>query len=86
MLIVDDILTFPVRGLFWVFEEIYKAAEQECREDASAVKAELQQLYVMLETGQITEAEFEAQETQLLDTLDEIHERESLMQSEDEEE
>ncbi|MEW6350796.1 MAG: gas vesicle protein GvpG [Thermodesulfobacteriota bacterium] len=86
MLIVDDILTFPVRGLFWVFEEIYKAAEQELHQDAGAVKAELQQLYVMLETGQISEAEFEDRETELLDTLDQIHEREGSMRAEDEEE
>jgi type VI protein secretion system component VasK len=74
MLIVGDILAFPIRGLLWVFEEIYNATEQELRGEADGITAELQELYVMLESGQITEAEFDLLEAQLLDRLDEIHE------------
>ncbi len=70
MLLVDDILFFPVKGLFWVFEEIQKAAEEELKNDASAITSQLQQLYVMLESGSITEAEFDAREAELLDRLD----------------
>jgi len=70
MLLVDDILFFPVKGLFWVFDEIQKAAEEELKNDASAITSQLQQLYVMLESGSITEAEFDAREAELLDRLD----------------
>jgi hypothetical protein len=70
MLLVDDILFFPVKGLFWVFDEIQNAAEEELKNDASAITSQLQQLYVMLESGSITEAEFDAREAELLDRLD----------------
>ncbi len=70
MLLVDDILFFPVKGLFWVFDEIQNAAEEELKGDASAITGQLQQLYVKLESGSITEAEFEASEAELLDRLD----------------
>lgn len=70
MLLVDDILFFPVKGLFWVFDEIQKAAEEELKNDAGAITGQLQQLYVMLESGSITEAEFDAREAELLDRLD----------------
>jgi len=70
MLLVDDILFFPVKGLFWVFDEILNAAEEELKGDASAITGQLQQLYVMLESGAITEAQFDAREAELLDRLD----------------
>ena len=78
MLIADDILLFPFKGLLWVFEEIYNAAEQEIRDQADQITIELQRLYVLLEQGQITEAEFDRRESELLDRLDEIRESGSL--------
>jgi len=75
MLIVDDILTFPARGLLWVFQEIHDAAEQALRDEAGAITVELQQLYSMLENAQITEDEFDRREAELLDRLDELHEQ-----------
>ena len=74
MLLVDDILFFPVKGLFWVFDEIQKAAEEELKNDAGAITSQLQQLYVMLESGAITEAQFDAREAELLDRLDALQE------------
>ena len=74
MLLVDDILFFPVKGLFWVFDEIQKAAEEELKNDASAITSQLQQLYVMLESGTITETQFDAREAELLDRLDALQE------------
>ena len=70
MLIVDDILTFPMKGILWVFDEIHNAAEEELANDADAVTSQLQQLYVMLESGTITEAQFDAREAELLDRLE----------------
>ncbi len=59
MLIVDDLLTFPVKGLFWVFEKIRKAAEDEIESQGERITAELGELYMMLDTGKITEEEFD---------------------------
>lgn len=80
MLIIDDILTFPVRGLVWVFEEIKEAAEQELSHEADAITLELQQLYALFEGGKITEAEFDQREGQLLDRLDRVQESGSIIE------
>lgn len=76
MLIVDDILAFPIRSILWIFREIHKAAQSELENEGEAVTARLSELYMMLETGRITEAEFDAEEKKLLDRLDRIHESE----------
>jgi hypothetical protein len=75
VLIIDDILLSPVKGLLWIFEEIQDAAEQELHNESDAITAQLQQLYILLESGEITEAEFDRQEGELLDRLDAISER-----------
>jgi hypothetical protein len=72
MLIVDDILLSPFISVFWIFREICKAAQQEMVNEAEAITAELGYLYMMLETGKITEAEFDAREQVLLDRLDQL--------------
>jgi len=79
MLLVDDILLSPFKGLLWIFEEIHNAADQELHNESDAITAQLQQLYTLLETGKITEAEFDRQENELLDRLDAIHERASFI-------
>lgn len=72
MLLVDDVLLSPFHGLLWVFRKIHEAAQEEIAGKAEAISAELSELYMMLETGRITEAEFEARERVLLDWLDAI--------------
>jgi len=72
MLIVDDLLAAPFRGLLWVMKEIVEAAEQESEAEADQIRDELRELYMLLETGQISEDEFDEQEGPLLDRLDEL--------------
>ncbi|MFA5111275.1 MAG: gas vesicle protein GvpG [Desulfobaccales bacterium] len=74
MLLIDDILTFPIKGIFWIFKEIHNAAQQEQEGEADRITARLTELYMMLETGQITETEFDAQEKELLDRLEQLQE------------
>ena len=59
MFLLDDIFLAPFKGLVWVFEEVRDAAEQELANDADLITIQLQQLYTMLESGQMTEAEFD---------------------------
>ena len=70
MLIVDDILLFPMRSIFFIFRETCNAAQQESLNEAEAIRTELSELYMMLETGAITEDQFDAEEEELLDRLD----------------
>ncbi|MBM4285539.1 MAG: gas vesicle protein GvpG [Deltaproteobacteria bacterium] len=72
MFLVDDILLSPVKGVLWVFREIHDAAQQELAGESDAVTAALSELYMRLDTGQITEEEFDAQEKVLLDRLDRL--------------
>jgi hypothetical protein len=72
MFLVDDILLSPVKGVLWVFREIHDAAQQELAGESEAITAALSELYMRLETGQITEEEFDAREKALLDRLDRL--------------
>jgi hypothetical protein len=72
MFIFDDLLLSPMKGVLWVFREIHDAAEQELAGEGEAITAALTELYMKLETGHISEAEFDAQEKILLDRLDRL--------------
>lgn len=74
MLIVDDILLSPVRSILWVFGEVCHAAQEELGSEADRIKTELTELYMMLETGRISEEEFDSREKVLLDRLDQLKE------------
>jgi len=71
MLLVDDILLFPIKGIFYVFRQIHNAAEEEFL-DEEGISNQLSELYMMLDTNKITEEEFNEKEGILLDRLDEI--------------
>ncbi len=83
MFLLDDILLFPVKGVASLGQKILDAAQQEFANEAEAVRTQLSELYLMLETGKITEAEFDAQEKELLDRLDAIEARGSEAEEED---
>ncbi len=83
MLLVDDLLLAPIHGLLWIFGRISDAAQEEILGEADAITEELRDLYMMLETGSITEGEFDARERTLLDRLEAIRERESERDEED---
>jgi len=68
---LDDILLAPVQGLVWIAEQIQEQADKE-RMDEEGVKRQLTELYMLLETGQISEEEFERQEEELVDRLEAI--------------
>jgi hypothetical protein len=72
VLLVDDILFSPVRGLFWIFREIHKAAQEEIVNEADSITQQLRNLYMQLETAQISEQQFDEQEKVLLDRLDQV--------------
>jgi len=71
-LIIDDILLFPFKGIMWVFKELHDAALQEVENSSEQITAQLGELYMMLETGRITEDEFAAAEKELLDRLEQL--------------
>ncbi len=72
MLLVDDLLLAPFKGLLFVLREVARAAEEEQAGDERAAMAELAALHRSLEDGRLTEAEFDLRETPLLERLDRI--------------
>ena len=69
MFLLDKLLTTP---LLWIAKEINEAVQKEKAGESEAITQSLSELYMRLETGKITEEEFEAEEKQLLDRLDAI--------------
>ncbi|MBI3265210.1 MAG: gas vesicle protein GvpG [Acidobacteria bacterium] len=78
MLLVDDLLLAPFSGLLWVAEKVHDTAREEMAHEADAITEQLRQLYLMLEAKQITEADFDARERELLDRLDGIQRQREL--------
>lgn len=85
MIIIDDLVTWPFSGLLWIVQEISNAASEDRLAEADALRGELRLLYVDLERGAITEADFDRKESQLLDQLDRIEEAIRAENSENEE-
>lgn len=77
MFLIDNILLSPVHGLMAIFREVQKAAQKEIESEAETVRAQLCDLYLLLETKQISEDAFDDQERLLLDRLDVIEARHS---------
>ena len=75
MLLVDDILCSPFSSILWVFREISKIAHEELDGEGQLINEQLRLLYMELETGRITEQQFDAEEKLLLDRLDAIDKR-----------
>lgn len=73
MIIIDTLLAAPLRGLMFVLEKIDEAVQKEVEGEERAVMAELSALHGALDSGAITEAEFELREQKLLDRLDGLH-------------
>lgn len=73
MLLVDDILFSPFKSLSYIFKQIHKAAEDEFLNEEN-ITVQLSELYMMLETGKITEEEFDKKESELLNRLEQIEE------------
>ena len=77
MFIIDDILFSPVRGIIWIFRAMHNAVQEELENESESITNELSELYMMLETGKISETEFDDREKELLDRLDEIQDQET---------
>ncbi len=67
-------LTGPLRGLLWLAEQLRDQAERELF-NPDRIRQQLTELELQLDLGQISEEEYEAAETALLDQLRHLHER-----------
>lgn len=69
MLIIDDLLSLPVKGFFGIFKKIHQMAKDELY-NPEKIKNALTQLNEAYETGEISKQEFQKQEVELLKRLE----------------
>lgn len=71
MLLIDDLLLLPFKGLIGIFEEIRKMAERELT-DEGYIQEKLMELQLRFELDEINEDEYNKQKIGLLAQLDSI--------------
>ena len=71
--LLDDLLLAPLKGVVFIAEKIKEQAEGEFLNE-EGVRQELRELYLLLETGKISEEKFTDREEQLVDRLEAIEE------------
>jgi hypothetical protein len=72
MFLLDDILLSPMKGLVAVCRKVEEAARQDLENQDKNSVAALGELHRRLEMGQISEEEFDFEESRLLEKIDEI--------------
>lgn len=76
--LIDDLLLLPIKGpiagVRWVLRQIQTMADEELNND-QVWKERLIELQMMLETGEITEEQYTAEEAQVFQALRDIRTR-----------
>jgi cytochrome c-type biogenesis protein CcmH/NrfG len=78
MFLIDDILFAPITGFQFVMRTLAKVAEEQYTDDAP-LKERLLELQVRLESGEVNEEEYAAEEAEILRLLREIQHRKMEM-------
>ena len=73
MLLVDDVLLFPLKGLIGVFEKIHQMAKTETSDEKYALE-KLMELQLRFEMDEIGEEDFKKEETKLQAKLNVLRE------------
>ena len=71
MFLLDDILLAPLSGLLWVGEKLNEITQREFS-DEGLIKEKLMGLQLRFEMDEVSEKEYNKQETELLARLDAI--------------
>ena len=74
MFLLDDLLSLPLSGLKFVFRTLRQVAEEQYT-DTGPIKERLLELQSLLESNEITEAEYVQREAEILRELREIENR-----------
>lgn len=84
MLFIDKILLSPIYATIWAARQVDHAMKQDREAEPERIKAELSELYMSLDTGRITESEFDLREAELLNQLDRLEAQETSSAERDE--
>ena len=72
MFLIDDILLAPIKGIVWIAEKIRDMALEELEDTPEKLQRELLDLQMALESEQITEAEYQKKEKDILERLESL--------------
>ncbi len=75
MFLLDDLVLSPAKFVLWIVRQVHEAAKAELGGERQRLTAELSHLHALLESGRLSEDEFDAREHMLLDRLDAIEEQ-----------
>lgn len=78
MFLIDDLLFAPISGFQFIMRTLNRIAEEQYTDDAP-LKEQLLELQVRLDSGEITEDDYVAEEAQILRDLREIQNRKREM-------
>ena len=70
MFLIDDILLAPIKGIVWLAEKVRDMALEELEDTPEKLQRELLDLQMALEIEQITEAEYQKKEKDILERLE----------------
>jgi len=71
MFLIDSILLAPLKGVIWMGQKLGDMAQKEMT-DTGRIKEELMRLQLQFELDEISQAEYDQKENELLDRLDTI--------------
>jgi len=71
MFLIDSILLAPLKGVVWLGEKLDGVVDKELN-DTGCIKEELMRLQLQFELDEISQAEYDQKENELLDRLDAI--------------
>ena len=78
MFLIDDLLFAPISGFKFIMRTLNRIAEEQYTDDAP-LKEQLLELQVRLDSGEITEEDYVAEEARILRDLREIQNRKREM-------
>ena len=68
--LIDDILLAPIKGIVWLGEKVRDMALEELEDTPEKLQRELLDLQMTFETEEITEAEYQKKEKDILERLE----------------
>jgi len=74
--LIDDILLAPIKGIVWVAEKVRDMALEELEDTPEKLQRELLDAQMALETEDITEAEYQKKEKDILERMEALKKEE----------
>jgi len=74
--LIDDILLFPVKGIIWIAEKVGGMVLEELEDTPEKLQRELLDLQMALDVEQITKAEYDKTEKNILKRFEDLKKEE----------